>query len=88
MKSSRALPFVLLFALAGCTTNSGAGLVRPNLPVLPGNLSTPCKDPGVRAGQPVLIELGRNRAALIECKNKHRDIVSFTDRLRAAFSGK
>lgn len=82
------ITLVLLVALAGCSTaNKGAGLLRPNLPELPGNLASSCTDPGVRA-QPVQIELARNRQALATCKKRHRDLVRYYDRLRAGLAGK
>lgn len=87
MRSARPLLLVLVLMLAGCASaNQGAGLVRPQLPVLPGELANACGDPGVRAGQPVLNEFGRTRQALAECRRKHRDVVRFYDRLRSGLA--
>jgi hypothetical protein len=67
-------------ALAGCATTTVA--VRPSLPAMPGTLASRCADPGVRAGQPALIELARNRQALATCARKQRDGVAFYEDLR------
>ncbi|MBN8994330.1 MAG: hypothetical protein J0H94_03825 [Rhizobiales bacterium] len=66
--------------LAGCATTTVA--VRPSLPVMPGTLASRCVDPGVRAGQPALIELARNRQALASCSRKQADGVAFYNDLR------
>ncbi len=71
----------LPMTLAGCGI-SGRGVVRPDLPVMPANLSAPCRDPGVTAGRPVLSEFARSRQALAECKRKQRDTVAFYSDLR------
>lgn len=69
--------------LAGCKTSGDPTTLT--LPVLPGSLAAACRDPGVRAGQPALGELARNRLALAECNRKHRATVSFYESLRMGF---
>jgi hypothetical protein len=71
--------------LFGCAT-SDKGLAPISLPVLPADLALACRDPGVRAGQPALGELARNRLALAECSRKHRDTVTFYEELRTGFA--
>lgn len=73
----------LAAALAGCF-RSGWPDHRPNaqLPPLPGELAADCRDPGVRAGRPVLVEFARNRVALAECRRVHRDTVTFYEDIR------
>jgi hypothetical protein len=67
-------------ALGGCATTAVA--VRPSLPAMPGTLASPCADPGVRAGQPAIVELARNRQALASCSRKQRDGVAFYNDVR------
>jgi hypothetical protein len=55
---------------------------------MPADLSLPCRDPGVRAGQPALGELARNRLALAECRHRHADAVAFYEDLRKGLAGK
>ena len=76
-------PLAILTALllAGCQT-TGAGLVSPQDPPLSSRLAADCRDPGVRAGKPVLGELTRNRVALAECRQTHHDTVKFYNDLR------
>lgn len=88
MQFGSVLVVVMTIGLAGCGTTSGAGTVKPNLPGIPGNLASACRDPGVRSGQPVLNEFARNRQALAECRRKHRDSVAFYDQLRAGLARK
>lgn len=80
--SGLTLVCLLPMMLAACQ-GSGSGLVKPQLPLLPANLSTPCRDPGVTAGRPVLSEFARSRQALAECRRKHRDLVAYYTDLRA-----
>lgn len=66
-------------ALAGCQT---AGPVRPDLPVLPGDLATLCKLPALKAGDDARLVLSRHRAELKRCASRHGRLVEFYDALR------
>jgi hypothetical protein len=76
--------------LAGCSTGAERLVVEPGvpqsspLPPLPADLKDPCKDPGVREGEPVIVELARNRA-WGKCGNsKHMGAVDMYEGARRA----
>lgn len=84
MAFARIAVLMLAVGLAGCNSSPRAGILAgPSIPVLPGDLAQDCRDPGVRAGQPVINELVRNRQALSECRRRHADTVVFYDTMRA-----
>jgi hypothetical protein len=49
---------------------------------MPQSTASPCKDPGVKADEPVLTEFAKNRLALAECKRKHANAVKFYNDMR------
>lgn len=65
---------LLLTILTGC---HDAKLASAALSPLPGDLAALCYDPGKRLGYDAKGELARNRAALLDCRKKHRDTVAF-----------
>lgn len=71
--------------LAGCatTSNTGAGLVRPSLPPLPGRLAEPCELPAAIAGEDARAVAARGFAAAGACARRHRDTVRFYQDLSA-----
>lgn len=71
--------------LGGCKTSNDQKIA---LPVLPADLAALCKDPGVRAGRDARRELARNRAALADCKKRHRDTVQFYGDVRQGYESK
>lgn len=81
-KLSIAFVSVALLVLGACSTTRTVGVVVP-LPALPSRLAVACQDPGVKAGNPYLIELANNRKALAACARKQRDTVSFYNDLRS-----
>lgn len=74
---------MLALALGGCSIFTPRPVPVPlTLPPMPHEIASPCRDPGVRAGQLGLGEFARNRLALAECSRKHRAAVSFYNRFR------
>lgn len=68
---------MMLAACAPSAEEIGAGLAVPSpLPPLSAEDAAPCPDPGVRAGQPALTELARNRVALAVCRDRHGRVVA------------
>lgn len=78
-----ALVFFLLPMLSACKKSDKP--LDPSLPVLPADLATLCKDPGVRAGRDVRVELATQRKFLALCSNRHRDTVKFYNQVRALY---
>ncbi|MCV6603412.1 MAG: hypothetical protein OIF54_17920 [Cohaesibacter sp.] len=54
---------------------------------MPADLAAQCQDPGVKAGRDARRELARNRAALADCKKRHRDMVTFYGDVRQLHNG-
>lgn len=68
--------------LAACVSSGEvppAAVADKPLPDAPAELVAPCPDPGVRAGQPALVELTRQRSALAVCRDRHGRLVQFYD---------
>lgn len=79
-----------LMMLAGCaTSDDGAPVLTVAAQPLqaPAELVAPCADPGVRAGQPALVELARNRQALAVCRDRHGQLVAFVHDVTEGRSG-
>ena len=79
---------ILALVLAGCSsTLGGAGLVKPQLPPLPGSLYYRCPaPPDLELGGDYRVQAGENRRAWAECTRRHRDTVAFYTGLRARLS--
>ncbi len=71
-----------MMTLAACATSGSRVAASVTLPPMPQSTASPCKDPGVKSGAPVLTEFAKNRLALAECKRKHANAVKFYDDIR------
>lgn len=71
--------------LSACATSGSPVAVAPNLPPIPANLVTECRDPGVggiaTVGDAVTV-LGENRVYAACNLRKHRDMKSFYESVR------
>ena len=64
-----AIVAVLAASLGGCFLTSPRDTTPElGLPPLPIDIAAACRDPGVKAGQPVVSEFAKNRAALASCR--------------------
>jgi hypothetical protein len=75
---------VLMIALGGCSILAPRPVaVAITLPPMPHELASPCRDPGVRDGEPMLSEFAKSRLALAECRRKHAGAVDFYRNVRS-----
>lgn len=84
----RVAVLVLIAVLAGCTTQPGAGLVRPQLPQLDPRISKPCYVPTIKAGENAKAWAAKVAGALAACRDKHGNVVAVYEDLRTGLAGK
>jgi hypothetical protein len=73
-----------LATLTGCSLfDEARPAIAVTLPPMPQSVAAPCRDPGVKAGEPVLSEFAASRLALAECRRKHANAVAFYNKARS-----
>lgn len=72
----------LLLMLPGCASSTGSGLVKPDLPPIPSDLSERCRDPDVPDYVDSFASIAAHRKALSDCDKKRARAVAFYENVR------